>query len=211
MSKTKSATKFKSYKDFDDVDSIVTWSYSLAREWAIDHLVPKGILSNIKLQEYIKQGNYLPKHYPRGVQQYYRRRGAWVSWENFFNREGKYYSVKYDLLYLDFEEAKKVVQANKITSSTHLLTWKDRPKNIPDQPHKIYKEWVSWKDFFGEHHGAVNNRLGMNGKLKEKDVRIIKHQLKLGVPSNALAKMFKVSEMQIFRIKSGENWGHVVV
>jgi hypothetical protein len=26
-----------------------------------------------------------------------------------------------------------------------------------------------------------------------------------------IAKQFGVSEMQIFRIKSGENWGHIVV
>lgn len=211
MSKNKSNVKFTSYKDFDDVDSIVTWSYSLAKEWVKDNLIPKGILSNIKMQQYINDGNYIPKHFPKKPNEYYRRRGAWVSWEDFFDRVDKYYSVKYDLLYLDFEDAKKYVQRHKITSSTNLLTWKDRPNNIPEQPHKIYKEWVSWKDFFGEHHGAVNNRLGMNSKLKESDVRIIKHQLKLGVPSNALAKMFNVSEMQIFRIKSGENWGHVKV
>jgi hypothetical protein len=46
-------------------------------------------------------------------------------------------------------------------------------------------------------------------KLKEQDVKHIKTMLSRGVTQNVIAKLFKVSEMQITRIKRGENWGHV--
>lgn len=48
-----------------------------------------------------------------------------------------------------------------------------------------------------------------NAKLTEKDVLYIKTKLKKGITAKALAKRFDVSEMQIHRIKTGENWKHV--
>lgn len=48
------------------------------------------------------------------------------------------------------------------------------------------------------------------GKLKENDVLFIKRKLKKGDTTlKTLAKRFGVSDMQIHRIKTGENWGHV--
>jgi len=46
-------------------------------------------------------------------------------------------------------------------------------------------------------------------KLKESDVKVIKSMLKKGITQNIIAKLFKISEMQVTRIKRGENWGHV--
>ena len=46
-------------------------------------------------------------------------------------------------------------------------------------------------------------------KLSEMDVLTIKTRLKRGYPLKKLAKQFGVSDMQIHRIKTGENWGHV--
>lgn len=48
-------------------------------------------------------------------------------------------------------------------------------------------------------------------KLKEQDVRVIKSMLLRGVPNVTIAKMFCISDMQVTRIKRGENWGHVKV
>ena len=48
-----------------------------------------------------------------------------------------------------------------------------------------------------------------NAKLDVSQVEQIKAMLERGVKGNLIAKMFKVSEMQITRIKRGENWGHV--
>ncbi len=46
-------------------------------------------------------------------------------------------------------------------------------------------------------------------KLKEMEVLRIKKRLKKGDSLNKLSKQFGVSDMQIHRIKTGENWSHV--
>lgn len=46
-------------------------------------------------------------------------------------------------------------------------------------------------------------------KLQENDVLLIKKRLKKGDTLRKLAERFQVSDMQIHRIKSGENWSHV--
>jgi hypothetical protein len=46
-------------------------------------------------------------------------------------------------------------------------------------------------------------------KLNTSQVQHIKAMLERGVKQNLIAKMFCVSEMQITRIKRGENWGDV--
>lgn len=47
------------------------------------------------------------------------------------------------------------------------------------------------------------------GKLKDNDVLYIKKRLKRGDTLRKLAEKFEVSDMQIHRIKTGENWSHV--
>jgi hypothetical protein len=46
-------------------------------------------------------------------------------------------------------------------------------------------------------------------KLNENDVKLIKSMLRRGITQNIIAKLFKISEMQVTRIKRGENWGFV--
>ncbi len=48
----------------------------------------------------------------------------------------------------------------------------------------------------------------INSKLNSKDIKHIKKQIKLGIPLRRIAWVFGVSEMQINRIKTGENWGN---
>jgi hypothetical protein len=49
-------------------------------------------------------------------------------------------------------------------------------------------------------------------KLTEGKVKIIKKQLKNNrTRITMIAKRFGVSDMQIHRIKTGENWGHVEI
>ena len=48
-----------------------------------------------------------------------------------------------------------------------------------------------------------------NTKLKESDVALLKSMLLRGVTHVEIAKLFCISEMQVTRIKRGENWGHV--
>jgi hypothetical protein len=47
-----------------------------------------------------------------------------------------------------------------------------------------------------------------NYKLNERDVAIIRKHIKNGTPLRKIAKIFSVSDMQINRIKTGENWGN---
>ncbi|MFD2551931.1 HNH endonuclease [Bizionia sediminis] len=60
---------------------------------------------------------------------------------------------------------------------------------------------------------AIVERRGKNiGKLTEGKVRIIKRQLKNNrTRIKMIAKRFGVSDMQIHRIKTGENWSHVKI
>ena len=54
-------------------------------------------------------------------------------------------------------------------------------------------------------------RIIRNSKLEESDIVLLKSMLQRGVVQAKIAKMFCISEMQVTRIKRGENWGHVQV
>lgn len=54
-------------------------------------------------------------------------------------------------------------------------------------------------------------RILTKNKLSEKDIVQLKTMLKRGVQQSTIAKLFSISEMQVTRIKRGENWGHVKV
>lgn len=56
------------------------------------------------------------------------------------------------------------------------------------------------------YRGRINGN-----KLTSTQVIHIKLKLQRGIPAKQLAKQFKVSEMQIWRIKSGENWKHIQI
>ncbi len=60
------------------------------------------------------------------------------------------------------------------------------------------------------HHSnlIVAEKIYANSKLNSKDIKHIKKQIKLGIPLRKIAWIFGVSEMQINRIKTGENWGN---
>jgi hypothetical protein len=48
-----------------------------------------------------------------------------------------------------------------------------------------------------------------HSKLKERDILLLKSMLQKGLSQSIIAKMFRISGMQVSRIKRGENWGHV--
>ena len=59
---------------------------------------------------------------------------------------------------------------------------------------------------------VLKNKNSGNAKLTEGKVKIIKRQLQnKRTRITMIAKRFGVSDMQIHRIKSGENWGHVKI
>jgi hypothetical protein len=72
-------------------------------------------------------------------------------------------------------------------------------------------KWAT-REELSKHHRSNPNRetATSNFKLTPDKVRFIRQQLSLGKTTlKALAKKFHVSDMQIHRIKTGENWAHV--
>ena len=187
--------------EINDYDNVVKWSYKLASEWVINNLVPLGVISARKFEKYKRNGKYLPANFPRIPDDYFTRKGTWKGWRDFLG----YPQQK--RTYLSYEKASSLVQRRGIKSSKIFLKWKDRPFDIPSRPDLHYKEWKSWNDFLGKEINPLSKRT--YSKLNETDVRIIKHQLRIGVSGAVLAREFGVSEMQISRIKSGENWAYI--
>ena len=54
-----------------------------------------------------------------------------------------------------------------------------------------------------------NKGIIRNSKLKAEDVQVLKGMLEKGIKQNVVAKLFSISEMQVTRIKRGENWGQL--
>jgi len=71
-------------------------------------------------------------------------------------------------------------------------------------------EWHTRETLTVRHRELGNRkRVVRNSKLNESDIRHLKSMLERGVVQAKIAKLFRISEMQVTRIKRGENWGHV--
>jgi len=77
-------------------------------------------------------------------------------------------------------------------------------------------KWVLRKESYDRIHNKLQEDRRKKGKvvtyskLKPEEVILIKTMLERGVRQKLIAKMFCVSEMQITRIKKGENWKEVI-
>ncbi len=189
--------------EFSDWDDVLKWSYSLASKYMIENLVPLGVTSARKFDAYKRAKKPLPRKFPRIPDEYFIRKGTWKGWSDFLG----YPEHKKSKHYLNFRDASRIVREAGIRNSKEYLRWKDRPVTLPSRPEYFYKEWITWKEFLGPAYQAPDPR--HYTKLSITDVRIIKHQLNMGISGALLAKTFKVSEMQISRIKRGENWQEI--
>lgn len=76
-------------------------------------------------------------------------------------------------------------------------------------------QWLTPKEAYSRMHkrnNAIQRQRGIisnSSKLKPADVVLLKSMLNRGVPQRTVAKLFAISEMQVTRIKRGENWGNV--
>jgi len=186
----------------DDWDAIVKWSYSLARQYITANLVPHGVTSARKFDTYKRDGKPLPRKFPRIPDEYFKRTGSWKGWRDFLGHPDQRKSRHY----LSYRDAGRVAGESGISNSKEYVKW-SRPAVLPSRPEYYYKEWNGWKDFLGAAYRAPDPR--HYTKLRPADVRIIRHQLAMGVRGSVLAKKFGVSEMQISRIKKGENWSDI--
>jgi hypothetical protein len=188
----------------ESYDNVIKWSYKLAKTWVQENLVPKGINSSRKFDAYKRSGDYLPKNFPRKPDEYFKKKEVWQGWPDFFGKPDE----QSDKHYLSYEEASDFCRQKNIKNSIEYRTWTNRPASLPARPDQYYKkDWGGWQKFLGELYDIPDRRVA--SKLKPSDVRIIKHQLALGVSGAVLARTFGVSEMQISRIKNGENWAKV--
>ncbi len=74
-------------------------------------------------------------------------------------------------------------------------------------------KWVDSKGRMAHQHQNPKRTL-RNYKLTEGKVKMIKKKIfnpKRKTRMKMIAKQFGISEMQLYRIKSGENWGHVKI
>ena len=104
------------------------------------------------------------------------------------------------------EDQKFVIHKDfdKLNNSVENLEWASQEEiNERVKKHPKMILWEFKKQFVDQSMKVKTS------KLSEMDVLTIKTRLKRGYPLKKLAKQFGVSDMQIHRIKTGENWGHV--
>jgi hypothetical protein len=112
----------------------------------------------------IKQGNGM-----RNGGRYYNRDFTYKVWllhPDWF--DGLYCEFREDEIvpkssrWLTFEEARDFVRKQKLETVTTYRLWSkrgDRPRNIPSNPRKIYKDkWISWSDFIGNGRAGCKRR-----------------------------------------------------
>ncbi len=81
--------------------------------------------------------------------------------------------------------------------------------------HYTNLQWYTKADSYKRMHKRLQEERKKKGKvvtyskLKLEEVALIKSMLNRGVKQKLIAKMFCISEMQITRIKRGENWNEV--
>jgi len=85
--------------------------------------------------------------------------------------------------------------------------------------HYTNLEWISLEEstkrnaeyFKKKYTGKKYPGVRHHTKLKEKDIIQLKKMLLRNIPQAKIAKLFCISEMQVTRIKRGENWGDVKI
>lgn len=137
----------------------------------------------------------------------------------------KPHSIKgYYTVSITLKGKRKTCYVHKVTAEH----WLEKPLQGAD--HVIHKDWnknnnqVSNLEFISHklatertanylkntvYADKFRKKVITRAKLKAKDVLEIKKLLLKNVSNVIISKMFLVSEMQVTRIKRGENWGHV--
>lgn len=92
---------------------------------------------------------------------------------------------------------------DKLNNKASNLKWMTHEENVIHQRSSPY---VIAEKEIRRNSGGKTSR---NVKLTVIKVMLLKKLLNEGKPVKSLVKKFKVSDMQIYRIKSGENWGDV--
>jgi len=92
---------------------------------------------------------------------------------------------------------------NKLNNRANNLKWMSLDENKLHQAKN--PALIQYKD---ERKNTVKYTT-QGHKLNVTQVMLIKKRIKENIPLKQIAKQFKISEMQVSRIKRGENWAHV--
>ncbi len=100
-------------------------------------------------------------------------------------------------------------ESDKQTIAIH-LDWNKRNNHFKNL------KWVTKDEAYArimprlqEINKIKNKGIVRNSKLKPEDVEVLKGMLDKGIKQNVIAKLFSISEMQVTRIKRGENWSKI--
>jgi len=144
-----------------------------------------------------------------------------------FKKEGQ---IMKPCLLNGFQSAVLTINKKKKTLYIHKIVaevWLEKPDESMNRV--IHKDWnktnnqISNLEWASEEHvrertsvylrkkyaDPLRKKVITQSKLKEKDVLQIKLMIEKKVPNVVISKMFCISDMQVTRIKRGENWGHV--
>ena len=75
--------------------------------------------------------------------------------------------------------------------------------------------WVTKDYSYKRMHAVLQEKRRLSGKtvtsskLKPEDVQVLKGMLAKGIKQNVIARLFRISEMEVTRIKRNENWANV--
>ena len=92
---------------------------------------------------------------------------------------------------------------NKLNNRVHNLKWMTAQENYEHQKSSPYV--IADKKLRQERQQSNPNR----AKLTVTKVMLLKKLLNEGKPTKQLVKLFKISDMQIIRIRRGENWSNI--
>jgi hypothetical protein len=124
---------------------------------------------------------------------------------------------------LKIGDTKKTCLVHKLTAEAFV------PKPMPEYNTVVHLDWNPKNNYFKNlewvsremsskriaeylHEQRKNGPKKVTySKLKPEDIKLLKSMLQRGVRQNLIAKMFRISEMQVTRIKRGENWGEITV
>jgi hypothetical protein len=116
--------------------------YDEAKKWIRENL------GKISSEEYRKKAKL--KQFPDFLPNKPERQYENFKWGEFLENNGRRKSKDF---YLDYEEAKKIVNQLNLKTNTEWRRWcKNKPEKfirIPSSPDSVYSEWTDWYDWLG--------------------------------------------------------------
>ena len=185
----------KDYLSFEDAKKIVA-SFELRSQTAWEKLCKSG-----------KKPNNIPYH-PERIY-----KDKWKSWGDWLGTGFVSLSRR---VYLDYEDAKKVIATLNIKSQHQWDAFAKsglRPENIPSSPHNVYKNkgWKSWGDWLGTGYVAQQYRVYLDYNEAIKFVHKLK--LKSGaewvkyIKTHTLPPNIPRYPDGVYKNKGWEGWG----